>query len=47
VFDDIQTVLFASTDNVGSAFRGLNENLRLCLIATACSLGKALPNMHT
>jgi hypothetical protein len=32
MFDDIQTVLFDSTDNVGKAFRVLNENLRLCLI---------------
>jgi hypothetical protein len=32
LFDDIQTVLFASADNVGKAFRVLNENLRLCLI---------------
>ena len=32
MFDDIQSVLFASTDNVGKAFRVLNENLRLCLI---------------
>jgi hypothetical protein len=32
MFDDIQTALFDSTDNVGKAFRVLNENLRLCLI---------------
>jgi hypothetical protein len=32
MFDDIQAVLFDSTDNVGKAFRVLNENLRLCLI---------------
>jgi hypothetical protein len=32
MFDDIQTMLFASTDNIGKAFRVLNENLRLCLI---------------
>jgi hypothetical protein len=32
MFDDIQTVLFARADNVGKAFRVLNDNLRLCLI---------------
>jgi hypothetical protein len=32
LFDDIQTVLLASTDNVGKSFRVLNENLHLCLI---------------
>ncbi len=32
MFDDIQTVLFASNDSVGKAFRVLDDNLRLCLI---------------
>jgi hypothetical protein len=32
MFDDIQTVLFASPDKVGKVFGVLNENLRLCLI---------------
>lgn len=32
MFDDIQEVLFDSTDHVGKTFRVLNENLRLCLI---------------
>ena len=32
IFDDIQTVLFASNDSVGKASRVLDDNLRLCLI---------------
>ena len=32
MFDDIQTMLFASTDKVGKGFSVLNESLRLCLI---------------
>jgi hypothetical protein len=32
MFDDIQTILFASTDKVGKVFSVLNETLRLCLI---------------
>ena len=32
MFDDIQTVLFASNDSVGKAFRVLDDSLRLCLI---------------
>ena len=32
MFDEIQTVGFASPDEIGKVFRVLNENLRLCLI---------------
>jgi hypothetical protein len=32
MFDEIQTILFASTDKIGKVFSVLNENLRLCLI---------------
>jgi hypothetical protein len=32
MFDEIQTVLFASPEKVGKVFRVLDENLRLCLI---------------
>ena len=32
MFDEIQTVVFASPDKIGKVFRVLNENLRLCLI---------------
>jgi hypothetical protein len=32
MFDEIQTVVFASHDKIGKVFRVLNENLRLCLI---------------
>ena len=32
MFDDIQTVLFASNDSIGKAFRVLDDKLRLCLI---------------
>jgi hypothetical protein len=32
MFDDIQTIRFASNDKIGKAFGVLNENLCLCLI---------------
>jgi hypothetical protein len=32
MFDEIQTVVFASPEKVGKVFRVLDENLRLCLI---------------
>jgi hypothetical protein len=32
MFDEIQTVLFASPEKVGKVFRVLDENLHLCLI---------------
>jgi len=32
MFDEIQTILFASTDKIGKVFSVLDENLRLCLI---------------
>jgi hypothetical protein len=32
MFDEIQTVVFASPENVGKVFRVLDEHLRLCLI---------------
>jgi hypothetical protein len=32
LFDEIQTILFASTDKIGKVFSVLNENLLLCLI---------------
>jgi len=32
MFDEIQTILFASTDKMGKVFSVLDENLRLCLI---------------
>jgi len=32
MFDEIQTILFASTDKIGKVFSVLDENLRLCSI---------------
>ena len=32
MFDDIQSVVFASPDEIGKVFRVLDETMRLCLI---------------
>ena len=44
MFDDIQTIRFASNDKIGKAFGVLNENLCLCLICDEVFTRQGLRN---